>query len=238
MEEKKHKQQGGGTPKSSHTPTRRKLIAPKRSVHIKCTHFPSQIGKRLHSLADRLRFFIAFFFVSAFFLWSKFSSSEWPMCAGFFCVGQCGTRLGHRSRITWGCILYSILLLLHLHTKAKILRANLASTSVGNDVVMSGRKNVCGRFVFFFCAGVALCVFHPPEALICQMSVSHEQNSHIYAEFKGGPNLFGTRHGRLDDARKKYLKKRRRFWHASIWNASSPFWPPRLSACNLHFFPL
>jgi len=61
MGEKKHKQQGGGTPKSSHTPTRRKLIAPKRSVHIKCTHFPSQIGKRLHSLADRLRFFIAFF---------------------------------------------------------------------------------------------------------------------------------------------------------------------------------
>jgi len=119
-----------------------------------------------------------------------------------------------------------------------------SACELGIDKCRKWRRNVWSQkclwpvCFFFFCAGVALCVFHPPEALICQMSVSHEQNSHIYAEFKGGPNLFGTRHGRLDDARKKYLKKRRRFWHASIWNASSPFWPPRLSACNLHFFPL
>jgi len=165
MEEKKHKQQGGGAPKSSHTPTRRKLIAPKRSVHIKCTHFPSQIGKRLHSLADRLRFFLTFLYIFLY-LPSFYGASSVrvtdPCVLAFFCVGQCGTRLGHRSRITWGCILYSILLLLHLHTKAKILRANLASTSVGNDVVMSGRKNVCGRFVFFFflCGGCFVCI--PP----------------------------------------------------------------------------
>lgn len=139
------------------------------------------------------------------------------------CVGQCGTRLGRRSQITWGHIL---LLHLHLHTKkkAKILRANLASTSVErkrtDDVVK------CLWPVFAYAGVVDSPHIHPPEALICQMSVSHEEQIQIHVLYALSSraleaNLLGTRH------RLQRNLRRRRSWHASIWNASSPFWPTR-----------